>query len=39
MDACEILAMALKKGGQSTRIDVVFDTYCEDSIKNSERSA
>ena len=30
--------MASKEGNQSQRIDVVFDTYKENSIKNSERS-
>uniref|UniRef100_UPI00358DDB47 uncharacterized protein n=1 Tax=Myxine glutinosa TaxID=7769 RepID=UPI00358DDB47 len=30
--------MALKEGANSNRIDVVFDTYRETSIKNSERS-
>ena len=30
--------MALKEGSQSNRIDVVFDKYQENSIKNSERS-
>ena len=33
-----IFAMALNEGGlQSTRIDIVFDTYREVSIKNVER--
>ena len=36
--AITILSMALKEGNQSTRIDVVFDTYIHNSIKNSERS-
>ena len=36
--AVTVLLMALKEGGQSKRIDVVFDTYQENSIKNSERS-
>ena len=36
--AITILSMALKEGNQSRRIDVVFDTYRENSIKNSERS-
>ena len=30
--------MVLNEGSQSNRIDVVFDTYQEKSIKNSERS-
>ena len=30
--------MTLREGSQSSRIDVVFDTYKENSIKNSERS-
>lgn len=30
--------MALNEGSQSNRVDVVFDTYCENSIKDSERS-
>ena len=30
--------MALHEDGHSKRIDVVFDTYKEESIKNSERS-
>ena len=33
-----ILSMALHEGSQSSRIDVVFDTYRENSIKNAERS-
>ena len=33
-----ILAMALNDGRQSNWIDVVFDVYVENSIKNSERS-
>jgi len=37
--ASTILSMALSEGSKSTRIDVVFDTYRENSIKNSERSA
>jgi len=37
--ATTILSMALREGSKSTRIDVVFDTYRENSIKNSERSA
>ena len=32
-----LLAMALREGGSSTRIDVVFDYYREISIKNLER--
>ena len=36
--ASTILLMALREGSQSNRIDVVFDTYQENSIKNSERS-
>ena len=32
-----VLSMALNEGGQSDRIDVVFDMYHEKSIKNSER--
>ena len=32
-----LLAMALREGGSSTRIDVVFDNYREISIKNLER--
>ena len=31
--------MALRKGSRSNNIDFVFDTYRENSIKNSERSA
>ncbi len=34
-----VLSMALSQGSNSKRIDVVFDTYRENSIKNSERSA
>jgi hypothetical protein len=34
-----ILSMALAGGGDSDRIDVVFDTYQENSIKNCERLA
>ena len=34
-----ILSMALSEGSQSNRIDIVFDTYRGNSIKNSERSA
>ena len=33
-----VLLMALQEGRQSKGIDVVFDTYQENSIKNSERS-
>ena len=33
-----VFLMALKEGSQSNRIDVVFDTYKKNSIKNSERS-
>jgi hypothetical protein len=33
-----VLSMALREGSQSNRVDVVFDTYQENSIKNSERS-
>ncbi|CAM4733150.1 unnamed protein product [Leuciscus chuanchicus] len=36
--ATTILGMALREGSQSRRIDVVFDTYKQNSIKNSERS-
>ena len=32
------LTRILYKGGRSSGIDVVFDTYREDSIKNVERS-
>lgn len=35
--ATTVLSMALNEGGQSNRVDVVFDTYRENSIKNSER--
>ena len=35
--ATTVLLMALREGNQSKRIDVLFDTYREDSIKNSER--
>ena len=34
--AVTVLLMALQEGRQSKRIDVVFDTYQENSIKNSE---
>ena len=37
--ATTILSVALSEGRQSNRIDVVFDTYRQNSIKNSERSA
>ena len=37
--ATTILTMALCEGRKSTRIDVVFDTYRKNSIKNSERLA
>jgi hypothetical protein len=36
--ATAVLSMALREGSQSSRIDVVFDIYLENSIKNSERS-
>ena len=36
--ATTVLSMALKEWCQSNRIDVVFDKYQENSIKNSERS-
>ena len=36
--AMSVLSMALREGHRSQRIDVVFDTYQEMSIKNSERS-
>ncbi len=36
--ASSILLMALREGSQGRRIDIVFDTYQENSIKNSERS-
>ena len=32
------MAMVLHEGSESSRIDVVFDTYMENSIKNTERS-
>lgn len=35
--ASSILLMAIREGSQGKRIDVVFDTYQENSIKNSER--
>ena len=36
--ATTVLSMALKEGSQSNRIDVVFDKYQENYIKNNERS-
>lgn len=33
-----VFSMALSEGRQSSRIDVVFDTYKDNSIKNCERS-
>ena len=36
--ASSILLMAIREGSQSKRMDVVFDTYQKNSIKNSERS-
>ena len=36
--AITVLLMALREGSQSKRIDIVFDVYQENSIKNSERS-
>ena len=36
--ASSLLSMAVHEGSQSKRIDVVFDTYRELSIKNAERS-
>ena len=36
--ASSTLLLALSEGNQSKRINVVFDTYQENSIKNSERS-
>ena len=36
--ASSVFLMALREGSQSNRIDVVFDTYKKNSIKNSERS-
>jgi len=36
--ATTILDMALREGSQSSRIHIVFGTYKENSIKNSERS-
>ena len=38
MVASSLLSMAVHEGSQSKRIDVVFDTYREVSIKNAERS-
>ena len=35
--ATTVLSMALNEGGRCNRLDVVFDTYRENSIKNSER--
>eukprot|EP00794_Sanderia_malayensis_P011670 gene11670-12878_t len=35
--AATVFSMELNEGGQNKRIDVVFDTYREKSIKNSER--
>lgn len=35
--ATSALSMALNEGSQSNRVGVVFDTYCENSIKDSER--
>ena len=37
MVVSSLLSMALHEGSQSKRIDVVFDTYREMSIKNAER--
>ena len=36
--ASSLMAMVLHEGSESSRIDVVFDTYMENSIKNTERS-
>lgn len=36
--AATVLSMALREGSQSRRVDVVFNTYMVNSIKNSERS-
>ena len=33
-----LFSMALHEGSQSRRIDIIFDTYRENSIKNTERS-
>ena len=38
MVASSLLSMALHEGSQSKRIDVVFDTYRQISIKNAERT-
>lgn len=38
MAASSLLSMALHKGSQSKRIDVVLDTYRQISIKNAERT-
>jgi len=38
MIASSLLSMALRESPQSKRIDIVFDTYREISIKNAERS-
>lgn len=35
--AMTVLSMAMKEGVRCNRIDVIFDTYKELSIKNSER--
>ena len=35
--ATAVLQMVLREGKHSKRIDVVFDTYKENSIKNSKR--
>ena len=35
--ATAVLQMVLREGKHKKRIDVVFDTYKENSIKNSER--
>ena len=35
--ATTVFSMALNEGGKSNRIDIVFDMYHENSIKNSER--
>ncbi len=36
--ASTVLSIALSEGRQSSRIDVVFDTYKDNSIKNRERT-
>ena len=36
--AAVVLSMVLKEGTQSSRIDIVFDTYRDMSIKNVERT-